>query len=352
MLNIHVALAAVCLALCGAAQAGDSPHPCSRTGFVALVDNAQEYFACEPTPNAGYSMRRLRCQDNMSFNSELAKCVERARDAVAADGSDIENPTIPPGNFEDSTEDPDPTNAPSSTKEPEPTDAPGSTKEPEPTDAPGSTKEPEPTDAPGSTKEPEPTDAPGSTKEPEPTDAPGSTKEPEPTDAPGSTKEPGTTDTPGSTKEPEPTDAPSSTKEPGTTDAPGSTKEPEPTDAPGSTNEPGTTDAPGSTKEPESTDAPGSTNEPGTTDAPGSPSPNPNPTTEQPGTSTTVREVCATTGFLPKNGNCDQYIICYEDDEGDLIALTQDCPVGMQFNPDESCCELGYDCTNPTTSEQ
>ncbi|XP_030245677.1 cuticle collagen 1 isoform X5 [Drosophila navojoa] len=194
MFIIQLALSATCLALLGAVHAGYS-QPCSGTDFFADGLNSNAFYACLPSTNGDYHLVRLRCQDNMVFDSEQAQCVDLQRDAVPADGGDIENPTIPPGNLDEST----------SASPPEPTVAPG---------PPSPTAAPEPSN---------PTNAPGTS---------GTTVAPEPSNP---TSEPGTS---GTTIAPEPSNPTNAPGTGGTTIAPEPSN---PTNAPGTG---GTTIAP------------------------------------------------------------------------------------------------------------
>ncbi|XP_030245679.1 platelet glycoprotein Ib alpha chain isoform X6 [Drosophila navojoa] len=112
----------------------------------------------------------------------------------------------------------------------------------------------------------------------------------------------------------------------------GTTIAPEPSNP---TNAPGTG---GTTVAPEPS---GPTNAPGTTTT----------TTDAPGTGSTTPEPdikCATTGFMPKTGNCYQFVYCYEDNEGDLHPIIQKCINGQQFDPGCGFCRSNYDCTKPS----
>ncbi|XP_017872488.1 PREDICTED: uncharacterized protein LOC108620119 [Drosophila arizonae] len=71
-------------------------------------------------------------------------------------------------------------------------------------------------------------------------------------------------------------------------------------------------------------------------------------TTEAPGTGSTTPEpeiVCATTGFMPKNGDCYKFVYCFEDDNGDIHPAVQTCAYGQQFDPGCGFCRSNYDCT-------
>ncbi|SPP88652.1 salivary glue protein Sgs-3 [Drosophila guanche] len=298
------------------ASASEVPSLCRQSGYFALVDNTPEFYACRASPAGGFSLQFLRCSSGAVFSSKAGQCTEVTDlSRLARKEGNIENPTIPPDNLDDSsstsvkpveatTETPIPTKEAAGETSGEPSTDEPSTDEP-------STDEPS-TDKP-STDEPS-TDEP-STDEPS-TDEP-STDKPS-TDAP-STDEP-STDEP-STDEPS-TDEPS-TDEP-STDEP-STDEPS-TDEP-STDEP-STDKP-------STDDP-STDEPSTDDGTGT-------TSTDDGSSATEVLDCPSTGFFPMDDNCNEFILCY-DDGSDLHSAVFKCPPGMQFDFIGLFCSIEFDC--------
>ncbi|KAH8416794.1 hypothetical protein KR222_004558 [Zaprionus bogoriensis] len=304
MLNVPLAIGAIFLVLSSSVSASGGSHACSRTGFVAHADNAHEFYACELSSDGGYSMRLMRCQDNFRFSSKLGRCVDSARFALPADGSDIENPTIPPDNLDESTttEVPETTNvAPmdESTEDPEPTD--------ESTEAPATGETSAPTEAPStddtSASSDDTTEAPVTGETSAPTEAPSTDETSEPSDD--------TTEAPVTGEPSASTEAPSTeeTSEPSddTTEAPVTGETSSPTDAPST---------------------PGSTESTATTDIP----------------ATTEKPTCATTGALPVSGNCSKYILCYTTDDGEVAPLTQDCPGSMQFSAWDRYCKANYDC--------
>ncbi|KAM8718498.1 hypothetical protein ACLKA7_001668 [Drosophila subpalustris] len=282
MLKFQLALGATFLFLLfGAAHAGYT-HPCIGVDFIAQADNAKEYFACEPTSTGGYSLTPLRCQDETVFDSQLGRCVNTLRFIMPADGGDIENPTIPDNLDESST-------APTTAKPVEPTTEPTTTKPAEPTTAPTTAKPVEPTTAPTTAKPVEPTTEPTTAKPVEPTTAPTTAKPVEPTTAPTTAKPNEPTTAPTTTKPAEPTTAPTTAKP---TNAPNTTK---PTDAPIS--------------------------------------------------STTKKIGCTTKGSFPITGNCEQYRLCYETADDDVLPIILDCPKGMQFHQWNRYCMANFDCT-------
>ncbi|EDW56126.1 mucin-13 [Drosophila sechellia] len=173
------------LALMLAPSAIQAKSLCRSSGYFALVENTPDFYACQSTAYGGYSMRFLRCPAGLVFSSSMAQCVQSIDAFEARDGSNIENPTIPPSNLDESTTEKPATEAPGTTEKPE-TEAPETTEKPV-TEAPGTTEKPA-TDAPGSTQKPT-TDAPGTTENPETTDAPTTD---EPSTAETSTDEPNT----------------------------------------------------------------------------------------------------------------------------------------------------------------
>ncbi|EDX18368.1 mucin-1 [Drosophila simulans] len=304
------------LALVLAPSAIQAKSLCRSSGYFALVDNTPDFYACQSTAYGGYSMRFLRCPAGLVFSSSMAQCVQSIDAFEAGDGGNIENPTIPPSNLNESTTEKPATEAPGTTEKPA-TEAPGTTEKPA-TEAPGTTEKPV-TEAPGTTEKPV-TEAPGTTEKPV-TEAPGTTEKPA-TDAPGTTEKPAT-DAPGTTEKPA-TDAPGTTPKP-TTDAPGTTENPETTDA-STTDEPSTAET--STDEP-NTETTGSGDETTTSDG---------------GVTTPEDNVCATTGLFP-TGSCTQFIVCSYADGDELKAYTKKCPGEMQFDPFNSVCSADYDCT-------
>ncbi|XP_034664349.1 salivary glue protein Sgs-3 isoform X4 [Drosophila subobscura] len=248
------------------ASASEVPSLCRQSGYFALVDNTPEFYTCRASPAGGFSLQFLRCSSGAVFSSKAGQCTEVTDlSRLAREDGNIENPTIPPDNLDDSTS--------TSVKPVEVT-----------TEAPIPTKE-----AAGETSE-DPEEA--TTDEP-------STDEP-------STDEP-TTDEP-STDEP-------STDEP-------STDEP-------STDEP-SSDGP-------STDDP-STDDSTTDDGTGT-------TSTDDGTSATEVLNCPSTGFFPKDDNCNEFVLCY-DDGSDLHSSVFKCPGDMQFDPKTSFCSLEFDCAS------
>lgn len=259
---------------------------CRSSGYFALVDNTPDFYACQSTAYGGYSLRFLRCPAGLVFSSSMAQCVQSIAAFEARDDSNIENPTIPPSNLDEST-----------TEKPA-TEAPGTTEKVT-TAAPGTTEKVT-TEAPGTTEKIT-TEAPGTTEKIT-TEAPGTTEKPA-TDAPGTTEKPAT-------------------------DAPGTTEKSETTDAPGTTDK-SDTDAP-ITDEPSTAET--STDEPNTE------------TTES-GEETTIEDnVCATTGLFP-TGSCTHFIVCSYAEGDELKAYTKKCPGAMQFDPFNSVCSASYDCT-------
>ncbi|XP_034481626.1 proteoglycan 4 [Drosophila innubila] len=310
MFQVQLALGACFLLLVGAAHAGYT-HPCSRADFIAQADSARDYFACEKTSTGGYSLRPLRCQDDTVFDSQLGRCVNSLRFIMPADGGDIENPTIPPDNLEDSTTEkavttakPDePTTAPTTAKPDDPTTAPTTAKPDDPTTAPTTAKPDDPTTAPTTAKPDDPTTAPTTAKPDDPTTAPTTAKPDDPTTAPTTAKPDDPTTAPTTAKPDEPTTAPTTAKPDDPTTAPTTAKPDDPTTVP-------TTSGP--------TDAPIST--------------------------TTKKNVCTTKGSIPKPGNCKQYVLCYETSDDDVVPITLDCPDNMEFSPWNRYCMANYDC--------
>ncbi|XP_034664322.1 salivary glue protein Sgs-3 isoform X1 [Drosophila subobscura] len=279
------------------ASASEVPSLCRQSGYFALVDNTPEFYTCRASPAGGFSLQFLRCSSGAVFSSKAGQCTEVTDlSRLAREDGNIENPTIPPDNLDDSTS--------TSVKPVEvTTEAPIPTKE-----AAGETSE-DPEEA--TTDEPS-TDEP-STDEPT-TDEP-STDEPS-TDEP-STDEP-STDEPSS-------DGPS-TDDP-STDEPSSDTTEEPADK---TTDDASTDDP-------TTDDP-STDDSTTDDGTGT-------TSTDDGTSATEVLNCPSTGFFPKDDNCNEFVLCY-DDGSDLHSSVFKCPGDMQFDPKTSFCSLEFDCAS------
>ncbi|XP_016949379.1 salivary glue protein Sgs-3 [Drosophila biarmipes] len=113
---------------------------CRQSGYFALVDNTPDFYACQLTGVAGdFSLRFLRCPDGLVFSSSVAQCIQKFAAFEAREESNIENPTIPDDNLDESSTVPSTadTDAPSTTEKPA-TDAPGSTEKPA-TEAPDTT---------------------------------------------------------------------------------------------------------------------------------------------------------------------------------------------------------------------
>ncbi|KAL7743834.1 hypothetical protein ACLKA6_000241 [Drosophila palustris] len=321
MLKFQLALGATFLFLLfGAAHAGYT-HPCIGVDFIAQADNAQEYFACEPTSTGGYSLTPLRCQDETVFDSQLGRCVNTLRFIMPADGGDIENPTIP-DNLDEST------TVPTTAKPVEPTTVPTTANLNEPTTVPTTAKPVEPTTVPTTAKPNEPTTVPTTAKPVEPTTVPTTAKPNEPTTVPTTAKPNEPTTVPTTAKPNEPTTVPTTAKPNESTTVPTTAKPNEPTTVP-------------TTAKPDDPTTKPTTADPNNpTNAPNTPKP-----TDAPISSTTKKNVCTTKGSFPIAGNCEQYRLCYETADDDVLPITLDCPKGMQFHPWDRYCMANYDCT-------
>ncbi|XP_033240214.1 dentin sialophosphoprotein [Drosophila pseudoobscura] len=90
------------LLVSGGAQAEASL--CRQSGYFALVDNTPEFYACRASPAGGFSLQFMRCSAGSVFSSKAGHCTEVADlSLLARDDGNIENPTIPPSNVDDSS---------------------------------------------------------------------------------------------------------------------------------------------------------------------------------------------------------------------------------------------------------
>ncbi|EDW75236.1 uncharacterized protein Dwil_GK20062 [Drosophila willistoni] len=267
----------------------NTDNPCTGAGFFALVDNTSEFYACDEMPTGGYSVRYLQCQTGLVFSAQLGKCVEQlplpAEEIISPeerDDGNIENPTIPPTNLDESTSTVESTES-STTKAAE-----------------SSTTEN--TESSSTTAVTD--DGTSSTKDGESSSTSAVTED----DDTSSTKNGESSSTSAVTED----DDTSSTKNGESSSTSAVTKDDD------SSSSSVVTDAPDSS----STASDAVTK-----------------TTEQ-----SDDDICATNGFLPKSGNCSQYVYC--QDKGDYLKpYNFDCPQGMQFNPACNYCIKGYDCT-------
>ncbi|XP_068156474.1 uncharacterized protein Muc18B [Drosophila tropicalis] len=295
----------------------NTDNPCTGSGFFALVDHTSEFYACDETPTGGYSVRYLQCQTGLVFSAQLGKCVEQlplpAEEIISPevrDDGNIENPTIPPTNLDEST---------STVVSTEQT----TTK---PAESTSTTEDKESSSTTAVTEDGESSSSSSVVTE----DGESSSTSAVTEDGESSSTASGESSTSAVTE-----DGESSSTSAVTEDGESSS-----TSAGESSTSAVTQDGESSSTSAVTDGDDSSSSSSVVTDAPDSSS-----TASDAVTKTTEEDnICATSGFLPKSGNCSQYVYC--QDKGDYLKpYNFDCPQAMQFDPTCNYCIKGYDCT-------